>query len=127
MKKKVVFYEDERNQRPVEEFLDELDSKTRKKVASRIALLGEYWLELRRPYVDYLQNGLYELRVVHFGKQARVIYAYMFKDYIVLLHGFNKSTDDVLLEDMLKAKYRIIDFQKRFDQGLINLLKLEER
>ncbi len=126
MKKKVVFYEDERNRRPVEEFLDELDSKTRKKVGSRIALLGEHWAELRRPYVDFLQNGLYELRVVHFGKQARVIYAYMFKDYIVLLHGFNKSTDDVPLEDMLKAKYRMMDFQKRINQGLINLPKLEE-
>ena len=126
MKKKVVFYEDEKNRRPVEEFLDELDSKTRKKVGSRIALLGEYWAELRRPYVDFLQNGLYELRVVHFGKQARVIYAYMFKDYIVLLHGFNKSTDDVPPEDMLKAKYRMMDFQKRINQELINLPKLEE-
>jgi len=95
MKKKIIFYEDEENYRPVEEFLDELDSKTRKKVGARIELLGNHWAELRRPYVDYLQNGLYELRVVHFGKQARVIYAYMFKDYIVLLHGFNKCTDDV--------------------------------
>ncbi len=126
MKKKIVFYEDEENHRPVEEFLDELDSKTRKKVGARIALLGNHWAELRRPYVDFLQNGLYELRVVLFGKQVRVIYAYMFKDYIVLLHGFNKSTDDVQQEDMLKAKYRMMDFQKRVNHGLINLSKLEE-
>ena len=77
MKKKVIYFEDEKNIRPVEEFINSLDFKTKTKVFSRIALLQEKWQELRRPYVDSLQGGLYELRVVLFGNQVRVIYAYM--------------------------------------------------
>jgi len=64
MKKKVIYYEDENNTRPVEEFINSLDFKTKTKVSSRITLLQEKWQELRRPYVDFLQGGLYELRVV---------------------------------------------------------------
>jgi len=37
------------------------------------------------------------------GTQVRVIYAYMFKDYIVLLHGIIKRTDEVPREDIQKA------------------------
>ncbi len=124
MKKKVIYYEDDKNVRPVEEFVNGLDSKAKIKVLARITLLQEHWQELRRPYVDFLQGGLYELRVVLFGNQVRVIYAYMFKDYIILLHGFNKRTDEVPQEDILKAKERMNDFQKRVVQGKIKLPRI---
>lgn len=50
-----------------------------------------------------------------------MIYAYMFKDYIVLLHGIIKKTKEVSPEDMLKAKNRMNDFQMRFKEGRIKL------
>jgi len=124
MKKKVIYFEDEKNIRPVEQFINSLDFKTKTKVFSRIALLQEKWQELRRPYVDFLQGGLYELRVVLFGNQVRVIYAYMFKDYIILLHAFPKRTDEVPQEDISKARERMADFQKRVTQGKIKLPKI---
>ncbi len=123
MKKKAIYYEDEKGARPVEKFVNGLDSKFKVKVLARFTLLQEHWQELRRPYVDFLQGGLYELRIVFFGNQVRVIYAYMFKDYIVLLHGINKTTDAVPQEDMSIAKDRMHDFQKRVTQGKINLPK----
>lgn len=125
MRKKAIYYEDERNSRPVEEFINELGIKTKAKVLARIAFLEEHWQELRRPYVDTLEEGLYELRVIFSGKQVRVIYAYMFKDYIVLLHGIIKKTEKVPPEDMLKAKNRMNDFQMRYNQGKIKLPKIE--
>ncbi len=124
MRKKAIYYEDERNSRPVEEFINELDSKTKAKVLARIEFLEERWQELRRPYVDTLEEGLYELRVVFSGNQVRVIYAYMFKDYIVLLHGIIKKTKEVPREDMLKAKNRMNDFQMRYNQGKIKLPRI---
>jgi len=124
MKKKVIYYEDEENVRPVEEFINGLDSKTKIKVSARITLLQEQWQELRRPYVDFLQGGLYELRVVLFGNQVRVIYAYMFKDYIILLHAFHKRSDEVSQEDISKARERMADFQKRVTQEKIKLPKI---
>jgi len=124
MKKKVMYYEDEKNTRPVEEFINSLDFKTKTKVFSRITLLEKKCQELRRPYVDFLQDGLYELRVVFFGNQVRVIYAYMFKDYIILLHAFHKRTDEVSLQNILKARERMTDFQNRIIQGMIKLPKI---
>jgi phage-related protein len=124
MKKIVIFYEDERNRRPVEEFLNDLDFKTKKKVAARITFLENNWQELRRPYVDILVGGLYELRVIFSGTQVRVIYAYMFKDYIVLLHGIIKKTSEVPQEDIQKALNRMCDYQTRYKKGLVNFPKL---
>lgn len=125
MRKKAIYYEDEKCCKPVEEFINELGVKTKAKVLARIAFLEERWQELRRPYVDTLEDGLYELRVIFSGSQVRVIYAYMFKDYIVLLHGIIKKTKEVPPEDMLKAKNRMIDFQVRYNKGKIKLPKLE--
>jgi len=125
MKKKAIYYEDERNNRPVEDFINELEIKVKAKVLARIAFLEECWQELRRPFVDTLKDGLYELRVIFSGNQVRVIYAYMFKDYIVLLHGIIKKTNEVPREDMLKAKNRMNDFQARYDQGKIKLPRVE--
>src|SRR4030042_2036913 len=124
MKKKAIYYEDERNSRPVEEFINDLESKIKAKVLARIEFLEEHWQELRRPYVDSLEEGLYELRVIFSGNQIRVIYAYMFKDYIVLLHGIIKKTKEVSREDMLKAKNRMNDFQMRYNQGKIKLPRI---
>lgn len=125
MRKKAIYYEDERSDRPVEKFINELSAKTKAKVLARIAFLEERWQELRRPYVDTLEDGLYELSVIFSGKQVRVIYAYMFKDYIVLLHGIIKKTKEVPPEDMLKAKNRMSDFSIRYNQGKIKLPKIE--
>ena len=125
MRKKAIYYEDERNTRPVEEFINDLESKTKAKVLARIEFLEERWQELRMPYIDTLEEGLYELRVVFSGNQLRVVYAYMFKDYIVLLYGIIKKTKEVPREDMLKAKNRMHDFQARYSEGKIRLPKAE--
>ncbi len=125
MRKKAIYYEDERYSRPVEEFINELGLKARAKVLARIEFLEGHWQELRRPYVDTLEEGLYELRIIFSGKQVRVIYAYMFKDCIVLLHGIIKKTKEVPRDDMLKAKNRMNDFQARFKEGKIKLPNIE--
>jgi len=125
MRKKAIYYEDERNNRPVEEFITDLESNARAKVLARIEFLEERWQELRRPYVDSLEGGLYELRVIFSGNQVRVIYAYMFKDYIVLLHGIIKKTSEVPQEALVKARNRMIDFQVRYKEGKIRLPRIE--
>lgn len=122
--KKAIYYEDERNIRPVEEFINNLDLKAKAKILARIEFLEEHWQELRRPYVDSLGGGLYELRVIFSGNQVRVLYAYMFKDYIVLLHGFVKKTQVVPTNEILKAKNRMNNFQANYNAGKIKLPKI---
>jgi len=121
MEKKVIYYEDKTGEKPVKEFINRLDVNLKGKILARLSFLGEHWNELRRPFVDYLGDRLYELRVRLSQGNVRIIYAYMFKDYIVLLHGITKKTQKVRENDKLKAKKRMIDFQIRYNEGRIKL------
>ena len=119
--KKAIYYEDTRGKKPVKEFVAKFDEKTRAKILARVEFLETYWHEARRPLVDKIDRDLYELRVTFAGNNVRVIYAYMFKSYIVLLHGFQKKTDKISKNDKLMARKRKIDFQIRFNEGRIRL------
>jgi phage-related protein len=121
MKKKAIYYEDNKGDKPAENFIDDLDLKIKAKVLARIEFLEEHWHELRRPYVDTIEDGLYELRVQFAKNKIRVIYAYMFKDYIVLLHGLIKATKQIPESDKLIAKRRRYDFQTRYKESKIRL------
>lgn len=119
--KKAIYYEDLRGRKPAKEFIEYFDKKTRGKILARVEFLAEHWHELGRPYVDKIGKGIYELRVEFAWNNVRILYAYMFKDYIVLLHGLRKKTDSIPEEDKLKATQRMSDFQSRFNNGMIRL------
>jgi len=76
---------------------------------------------MRRPFIDKIGKDLYELRVQFAWNNIRIIYAYMFGDYIVLLHGLQKKTKRIKGADKLKAINRMTDFQNRYNKGLITL------
>ena len=121
MEKKAIYYEDARGRKPVKEFIDEFDDKTKGKILARIEFLALHWHEIRRPYADRIDKDLYELRVDFAWNSIRVIYAYMFRDYIVLLHGLRKKSDRIKEGDKYVAIKRMVDFQKRYDNGRIKL------
>ncbi|MCG2714548.1 MAG: type II toxin-antitoxin system RelE/ParE family toxin [Candidatus Omnitrophica bacterium] len=119
--KKVIFYIDAEGDSPVEDFLDQLDENAKAKITARIEFLGKHWQQVRRPLVDYLEDGLYELRVQFAKDKVRVIYAYMFKNYIVLLHGIIKRSAKVPENDKSIAKQRRINFEKLIKEGRVKL------
>lgn len=125
MNKKAIFYENNKGDRPVETFLNSLEEKIRAKIVARIEFLEQYWQELGRPYIDFVEKGLYELRVQFAKNRIRIIYAYMFKDYIVLLHGFIKDTKKIPENDKLLARKRMIDFQIQYNEGRIKLREIK--
>ena len=121
MGKKAIYYEDARGRKQVKEFINEFDDKTKGKILTGIEYLADHWYEIRRPYADKIERGLYELRVDFAWNSVRIIYAYMFKDYIVLLHGFKKKSDKIKEGYKLLAKKRMTDFQERYSRGEIKL------
>lgn len=121
MDKRVIYYEDSKGIKPVKEFINKLDANQMAKILARITFLGKHWLELRRPFVDYLGDKLYELRIKLASGNIRIIYAYMFHNHIVLLHGVVKKTQKIPENDKLIAKKRMIDFQIRYNEGRIKL------
>ena len=123
MNKIAIYYEDLKGRKHVKDFVDSFDEKTRAKILARVEFLEEHWHEARRPLVDKIDRDLYELRVEFAWNNVRVLYAYMFKDYIVLLHGLVKKTDKIPENDKKKARMRMLDFQIRYDEGKIKLTK----
>lgn len=119
--KKIIYYQDNRGKKPVKEFISGFEVKTKAKILARIEFLEGHWHEARRPFVDKIERDIYELRVQFAWNNIRIIYAYMFKDYIVLLHGLQKKSDKIPELDKLKARKRMIDFQIRFNEGRIRL------
>lgn len=121
MEKKVIYYEDKKGRKPVKEFINKFDDKTKAKILARIEFLGEHWNEIRRPFVDSIGNKLYELRIQFSQNKIRIIYAFMLKNYIVLLHSIVKRIAKIPENDKLKAKKRMIDFEIQYNERSIKL------
>lgn len=83
-------FETKRGEKPVEEFVKNLDEATIAKFVHSIDLLEKHGPFLGMPHVKKLTSDLYELRIR--GKQeVRIIYGFV-KKTIYLLHGFRKQT-----------------------------------
>lgn len=63
----IKYYETERGQKPVEEFIDMLEENMQVKVFRQISMLKEYGNKLREPHSSIVGNGIYELRIIESG------------------------------------------------------------
>jgi phage-related protein len=79
---------------PFLQWLDMQPSKIQDKCIVFIERLKEYGYELRRPQVDYLKDGIYELRVIRHGINYRILYFFN-KRQAIISHGFVKKTKKV--------------------------------
>src|SRR3990167_7713028 len=112
-KKRVLYYVDEKRKNPVWELITSLPTDERDKCFEYIAYLEEMGEAVRRPVGDYLGNKLYELR----PKQIRLIYFFMLKDCVIVVHAFRKKTNRVSDHDMKLALKRMNDFILRYEKG----------
>jgi len=109
----ILVYKTEKGENLLQEFLKTLDSKTRAKIEKYIELLSLEGPNLKRPYADYLESGIYELRVKFSPNNYRILYFFFFEKNIVLTHGFVKKTDSVPVKEIEKALKYKIDYEKR--------------
>jgi putative component of toxin-antitoxin plasmid stabilization module len=74
---RVIFFQDEAGHAPVVAWLQHLQKENAKAWANcraRIVLLSQFGHELRRPAVDFLRDGIYELRAKQGHVQYRILY-----------------------------------------------------
>lgn len=102
---KIVVFESDRKEKPVEEFIKSLDKSTIAKVAHEINLLEKHGVYLSMPHAKKLSSSLYELRVR--GKQeVRILYGFV-KTTIYLLHAFRKQTQKTPVREIETAIKRL--------------------
>lgn len=118
---RIIFYTTPRGDSPVRDFLDSLDIKARFKAGSFIDLLAREGHRLLRPYTDTVSGKIRELRIPYRTNQYRVLYFFFLKDYIVLLHGFTKKTQEVPGREIEQAERYMQDFISRHGAGEIIL------
>ena len=109
----IEYYESTSGRRPVEEFIDSLDAKSRARIVRTLDLLEEFGISLGMSYARHLEKQLWELRIRHGRNRYRIIYFLHTGQTFILLHGFTKKTGPVPRADMEIAESRRDDYLLR--------------
>jgi phage-related protein len=96
----LIYYQLPSGEKPVENFIDSLNTKMRAKAFASLELLSEYGNALRSPHSKAVSNGLFELRIKFAGDITRIFYFFYVKNTIVLTNGFVKKTRKTPLKEI---------------------------
>ncbi len=109
----IEFYQSPNGEKPVEDFLDGLDTKMRAKALHSIAILKEFGNNLREPHSKAMGGGLFELRIKFASDISRIFYFFVVDNKIILTNGFVKKTlKTPKVEIDLARKYKA-DYERR--------------
>jgi len=109
----IEFYTLPNGSKPVEEFLDSLDTKMRAKALYALALLEEFGNTLREPFSKPIDAGIFELRIKFAGDISRLFYFFVVGNKIIVTNGFVKKTNKTPVREIEKAKKYKIDYERR--------------
>jgi phage-related protein len=113
---KVIFYETDKGKCPVQDFIASRSLNNRVKIFALISFLEEKGPNLPRPYADFLEDGIHELRIKLSGDQIRILYFFCYKDFIILAHPFIKKSNKVPISEINKANKLRSDFLRRYNE-----------
>lgn len=109
----VEFYNLPDGSEPAKEFLKSLDPKMKAKMFRTIELLETNGRDLRMPYSEFLDDGIFELRAKVSSNITRVLYFFYVGNRAILTNGFIKKTQKTPKEELAKAKKYKADFIQR--------------
>ena len=113
----IEFYSSEDGREPIAEFLDSLDSKMSAKLVGHMEILEEKGTELRMPYSEHLEDGIFELRCKQGSNITRVMYFFYVGKKIVATNAFVKKTQKTPAKELKLAKERRADWLSRHKEG----------
>lgn len=102
---------------PVKEFLDALEIKMRAKMIWTINLLKNNGTNLRLPYSEFLEDGIFELRAKQSSNISRVLYFFFNGRKIILTNGFIKKTQKTPKNQIELAKKYKADWESRHKEN----------
>jgi phage-related protein len=103
----IIFYKTDNGEIPVKEFLDSLNLKMRAKMLMSIRIVRENGYQVRMPYSEELDDGIFELRAKVGSDISRVLYFFVVGRRVILTNGFiKKSAKTPAGEKELAKRYR---------------------
>lgn len=112
----IEFYQELNGTKPVEEFLDELDSDMRAKVVSDLHRLKIIGNQARKPLSSHLRNGIFEMRTIFNGNIVRILYFFDKEKLIIATNGFVKKRQKTPPSEIALAERRRADYFSRKDK-----------
>ena len=109
----VLFYSEPDGRSPVVIWLAELQGRSliaTVRVRAAIERLAANGPELRRPWADFLREGIYELRIRHGRVHVRILYSFHGRNRAVICHALTKE-GKVPVEDLERAARRKLAFE----------------
>jgi phage-related protein len=89
----IEYYRKPNGECPTEDFIKSMwNSGVLPLLYRRLELLRTFGNQLTRPHVDYLENGIYELRISFKRNQIRLLYFFFYQDAIIISHGLRKES-----------------------------------
>ncbi len=114
---KIELYETARGGKPVEEFFDSLEVKTRLKINHAIELLETFGLEGGYPHVKKLTGSdLWEYRFLG-SDSIRIFYVSITGKTFLILHGFKKKKQKTPNKEVKIAEERLEEYLTRKKQN----------
>ncbi len=114
----VIFYKKDNGEEPAREFLLSLDDNMQAKIFRIISLLEEKGIELRKPFSEHLEDGIFELRVKSDSGISRILYFFFYGKRVILTNGFIKKTQKTPRREIEKAKrYRANYLNRRHNKN----------
>ena len=106
---KVKFYQDDRGNIPIIEYLEKIGKKEKAKILTYIEFLKMNDGYLDEPYSKHIKGKIRELRVDFSKNKHRIFYFTFIKKTIILLHAFLKKTKKTPIKEIKKAKIHLED------------------
>src|SRR5579859_6113848 len=114
---KISYYTTPRGDCPFQTFLDGSTEKVKAKFFKLMTILEDKGADLRRPYADFLRDGIWELRVGFGGDQYRALYFFRDAKDIIVTHGIIKKSDKVPPPEIDRALRCKADYLRRKEPG----------
>ncbi len=109
----IIFYTKSDGSEPAKEFVLSLDKKMKARMLRIIRLLKLNGTELRMPYSEHLEDGIFELRAKVGSDVSRVLYFFIVGRKIIITNGFIKKTQKTPKNEIILAKKYRYDYLNR--------------
>ena len=110
------YFEREDGSKPALEFIRSQPKKMRAKLYWTLDLLGTFGQQLRMPYSEHIDDGIFVLRAKVGHDVTRVFYFFVDSGKAILTHGFYKDTQKEPRPEIERAKkYRSEYYQRQKD------------
>jgi len=116
MQWEVLYYQSERGESLIEDFLDALPRKARAKCLAYMDLLEEFGFNLPRSVIAKVRGDLWELRPEWAGVEYRFLYFFLVGQRVIIVHALSKKNQRLAHRDIALAESRIADVRRRLER-----------